>query len=155
MIRRPPRSTRTDTLFPYTTLFRSYLGGRCCGMVDHLPVAADFHLDILETSIDAVTDVAHLGRLKKLVTGGGDAHDRIIEQVIIVLFYLKFFAQSHADFTWRTQISLKRLITQYIVNSVELYHQIGRSEEHTSELQSLMRISYAVFCLKKNTKHQK
>src|SRR3546814_13512293 len=71
-----------------------YLGGRCCGMVDHLPVAADFHLDILETSIDAVTDVAHLGRLKKLVTGGGDAHDRIIEQVIIVLFYLKFFAQT-------------------------------------------------------------
>src|SRR3546814_10422683 len=114
-------------------------------MVDHLPVAADFHLDILETSIDAVTDVAHLGRLKKLVTGGGDAHDRIIEQVIIVLFYLKFFAQSHADFTWRTQISLKRLITQYIVN---------RSEEHTSELQSLMRISYAVFCLKKK-KHTK
>src|SRR3546814_1893638 len=93
-------------------------------MVDHLPVAADFHLDILETSIDAVTDVAHLGRLKKLVTGGGDAHDRIIEQVIIVLFYLKFFAQSHADFTWRTQISLKRLITQYIVNSVELYHRL-------------------------------
>src|SRR3546814_10806307 len=88
MIRRPPRSTRTDTLFPYTTLFRS------------------------------------LGRLKKLVTGGGDAHDRIIEQVIIVLFYLKFFAQSHADFTWRTQISLKRLITQYIVNSVELYHRL-------------------------------
>src|SRR3546814_3898859 len=112
MIRRPPRSTRTDTLFPYTTLFRSYLGGRCCGMVDHLPVAADFHLDILETSIDAVTDVAHLGRLKKLVTGGGDAHDRIIEQVII------------------------------------------RSEEHTSELQSLMRISYAVFCLKKKKSHQ-
>src|SRR3546814_3421017 len=71
MIRRPPRSTRTDTLFPYTTLFRSVVGG---------------HL--------------HVGR--RLADAG------------------------------RRQDAL-------------------RSEEHTSELQSLMRISYAVFCLKKKT----
>src|SRR3546814_10022414 len=74
MIRRPPRSTRTDTLFPYTTLFRS-----------HLPVPPG-----------GATGFAFLPGQRGVVSG--------------------------AD---------------------------GRSEEHTSELQSLMRISYAVFCLKK------
>src|SRR3546814_6982954 len=73
MIRRPPRSTRTDTLFPYTTLFRS-----ACGMDGEL-----------------------------------------------------FDAEKRGH---------RRLL------------RVGRSEEHTSELQSLMRISYAVFCLKKKTK---
>src|SRR3546814_7018538 len=89
MIRRPPRSTRTDTLFPYTTLFRSG--------VDH-GVAA-----LLETG------AAVLG----LALGGQVAAD--------------------APF-------------------VQFAGQRVRSEEHTSELQSLMRISYAVFCLKKKNK---
>src|SRR3546814_17900128 len=78
MIRRPPRSTRTDTLFPYTTLFRS---------------------------------------LRQ-----PDGH-----QVARLL---------HADPHRRRAVEF-----------------VGRSEEHTSELQSLMRISYAVFCLKKKTQH--
>src|SRR3546814_7364240 len=83
MIRRPPRSTRTDTLFPYTTLFRSRYGkdGRCT----HIP------------------------------TGGPIP-------------------------------SQMRVRTYPVVER--------RSEEHTSELQSLMRISYAVFCLKKKTNKQ-
>src|SRR3546814_9529790 len=81
MIRRPPRSTRTDTLFPYTTLFRSVL---CrVGLVRQV---LDEGQDVVE--LDGVVDV--------------------------------------------------------------LRHR--RSEEHTSELQSLMRISYAVFCLKKKNK---
>src|SRR3546814_12674888 len=89
MIRRPPRSTRTDTLFPYTTLFRSI-------------VAA------------VVAERGGLGRFLAAVSGrqpgeGAAAGDR-----------------------------------QWCVHAL-------RSEEHTSELQSLMRISYAVFCLKKNT----
>src|SRR3546814_3307022 len=79
MIRRPPRSTRTDTLFPYTTLFRSRISRTCCGERLH---------------------------------------------------------------RWKSRTGRWR-----------------RSEEHTSELQSLMRISYAVFCLKKkkqeHTKNQK
>src|SRR3546814_10555643 len=77
MIRRPPRSTRTDTLFPYTTLFRS----------------------------------AHRARAHEALSSAPCARHR----------------GSHAR----------------------------RSEEHTSELQSLMRISYAVFCLKKKPKHKK
>src|SRR3546814_10362621 len=91
MIRRPPRSTRTDTLFPYTTLFRSLLEPLLPAADRDQPVAA--HLKLVVQRL----------------------HRAIIERVA-------------------------RLLTH-------------RSEEHTSELQSLMRISYAVFCLKKK-KHK-
>src|SRR3546814_2995414 len=80
MIRRPPRSTRTDTLFPYTTLFRS-------GLDDQRP-------------------------------GDGDALSLPARELMNVFLPVRW-----------------------------------RSEEHTSELQSLMRISYAVFCLKTNNTH--
>src|SRR3546814_16315123 len=82
MIRRPPRSTRTDTLFPYTTLFRSLL------------ITAYAHSETANTS---------------------------------------------ASWCSRSSTHCRRCSND-------------RSEEHTSELQSLMRISYAVFCLKKKTK---
>src|SRR3546814_4276425 len=100
MIRRPPRSTRTDTLFPYTTLFRS--------LREHGPEVLDPH---------------------RLV-----ALERRVE------------VRHHAD-----QPAAAR--------SVGLQCGRGglfvRSEEHTSELQSLMRISYAVFCLKKKKLQQR
>src|SRR3546814_1738258 len=100
MIRRPPRSTRTDTLFPYTTLFRSGIGfdQRVGGKVEP---------DVVEVRIDGDMQVAD--RLRRTVLHAIAAADR------------------HAARFWK------------------------RSEEHTSELQSLMRISYAVFCLKKKT----
>src|SRR3546814_3306231 len=103
MIRRPPRSTRTDTLLPYTTLFRS-------GAVD---------------------------------TGAGDRRlrqdrhgDRYVDQVFVPL--------GRGD---------KNVLDPGYARSRLLCRRRGatRSEEHTSELQSLMRISYAVFCLKKTT----
>src|SRR3546814_12472017 len=82
MIRRPPRSTRTDTLFPYTTLFRS----------------------------------------RQELVGAGRA----------------------------VAVRAMRFGEQHEIRIAELHAVVGvRSEEHTSELQSLMRISYAVFCLKK------
>src|SRR3546814_8521681 len=96
MIRRPPRSTRTDTLFPYTTLFRSECP--CCIPNRHSP---------------------RHGTRSLLGQGSPSCVPRS---------------------GWPSlQLGLS-----------------GRSEEHTSELQSLMRISYAVFCLKKkkNTTHQ-
>src|SRR3546814_5087866 len=97
MIRRPPRSTRTDTLFPYTTLFRS-------------PV-----------------DPAHRNDLQVVF------HIvRNIRQVLDVFFR----NHHHLD---AAAMSCQQLFLQ----------AADRSEEHTSELQSLMRISYAVFCLKK------
>src|SRR3546814_9772993 len=91
MIRRPPRSTRTDTLFPYTTLFRSLVGGRLLGVGE--------------------TDHDDVGEL--------DGFGGVINFEAIVFSHFAAFAAKI------------------------------RSEEHTSELQSLMRISYAVFCLKK------
>src|SRR3546814_2158599 len=98
MIRRPPRSTRTDTLFPYTTLFRSLSG----------PVAPPNNS--AETRHARAVDVELLARA--IGVGGGDEpqHRR-----------------------------------RHIVRRGDA----ARSEEHTSELQSLMRNSYAVFCLKK------
>src|SRR3546814_6195639 len=90
MIRRPPRSTRTDTLFPYTTLFRSGHRGRCRSRAAEPRHAAQ-----------AARMRIRRGRLQV----GRDARDALGGRL--------------------------------------------RSEEHTSELQSLMRISYAVFCLQK------
>src|SRR3546814_6373988 len=97
MIRRPPRSTRTDTLFPYTTLFRSDAGA---GAPWHQPGAVQHHhasgRHLVGEGASALAEEATPGRT----------------------------------------------------------HGHERSEEHTSELQSLMRISYAVFCLKKkNIQH--
>src|SRR3546814_1233922 len=100
MIRRPPRSTRTDTRFPYTTLFRSTAPDSNRKMLGELKRYADAH-------------EAETGRFPKTLIFATNDLPHI----------------SHAD---------------------QLVELIGRSEEHTSELQSLMRISYAVFCLKKN-----
>src|SRR3546814_5031338 len=102
MIRRPPRSTRTDTLFPYTTLFRSHLGE-----FDDAP--GDQPRDLGEADLHAVRPL----------------HDEILPLIVVARL---------------VQIGVQELARH-------IHH--ARSEEHTSELQSLMRISYAVFCLKK------
>src|SRR3546814_3545938 len=97
MIRRPPRSTRTDTLFPYTTLFRS---------PPYSIFARGVEADVLPTCL---------------------RHD------------IGVIVWSPLNGGWLTG----------------KYRRGARSEEHTSELQSLMRISYAVFCLKKKTTTKK
>src|SRR3546814_2644080 len=94
MIRRPPRSTRTDTLLPYTTLFRSIVIAQAKHVIVRLPLG--------------------------------------LEQIFARALLLD---QQHAR---PEQVDESALVAL-------------RSEEHTSELQSLMRISYAVFCLKKKT----
>src|SRR3546814_7526066 len=107
MIRLPPRSTRTDTLFPYTTLFRSEAFRR------------EIHegLNVVE-NWNGANGFVFFGK------GGEIATNRIHEQEISVL-----------------ALHLLQASLVYVNTS-------DRSEEHTSELQSLMRISYAVFCLK-------
>src|SRR3546814_4988511 len=106
MIRRPPRSTRTDTLFPYTTLFRSprrpdRRSGARPGRDGGMTIAADVRY------------------------GAGE-----------VMATMKAIGLDVGDYR------------------LSIYSLFARSEEHTSELQSLMRISYAVFCLKKKKNYR-
>src|SRR3546814_1578086 len=117
MIRRPPRSTRTDTLFPYATLFRSHheqhvqFARQALRRVDRCPVDS--------ARIDVAAEL--LRRAWHAKGGWAYAHLHPCDDAGI--------ARHNALF-------------------------LGfRSEEHTSELQSLMRISYAVFCLKQKTKN--
>src|SRR3546814_4874736 len=105
MMRRPPISTRTDTLFPYTTLFRSTMS-----------------------------------------VYRGEDHEHLMLLYFKAINYLKMNKHEEALVACRrVNIRLQQLSDKY-----------HRSEEHTSELQSLMRNSYAVFCLKikKNNRHR-
>src|SRR3546814_5855853 len=129
MIRRPPRSTRTDTLFPYTTLFRAEGGGGSVGFGGGLDTAGR------QQDGQAGGDGNGSGGVHAMFPGeetppSGDA-------ATIVL----------ASSVTRRNEDYARAIIQVFGE-----HPGSRSEEHTSELQSLMRISYAVFCLKKKTK---
>src|SRR3546814_7200881 len=105
MLRRPPRSTRTDTLFPYTTLFRSL-----------------------------VADTLH--PLRRVAPG------------------------RRRRITWSAKRTARGALLGYYereshqLADIDACLLVTRSEEHTSELQSLMRISYAVFCLKKKKQNQ-
>src|SRR3546814_10269729 len=112
MIRRPPRSTRTDTLFPYTTLFRSLLYGGTI-LLTPLPELAVRSLEN-RFPVPAVAAEAVAG----IVVLGGSTDDGAV-------------AAARG---------------QPLLNGAA-----ERSEEHTSELQSLMRNSYAVFCMKTKT----
>src|SRR3546814_4120527 len=109
MIRRPPRSTRTDTLFPYTTLFRSTVGEKkpSDGDRQRLVVTENPWFSGTPLPPDSGVGVALSQSCHRGTSGAGPGY----------------------------RVPVAR-----------------RSEEHTSELQSLMRISYAVFCLKKKTK---
>src|SRR3546814_11130791 len=109
-VRPPPRSTRTDTLFPYTTLFRSELQAGVARIGDTLSGTHD------------------LDRILTVVLETAMASTRARAGAVLLL---------GAD---RTELELA------------VSEGLDRSEEHTSELQSLMRISYAVFCLKKTKK---
>src|SRR3546814_8262626 len=109
MIRRPPRSTRTYTLFPYTTLFRS--------------------------SDDAASGRGPSGRLPKLG----------LEPVLYPGTPSVLLSSNRRLFANLAPSSASSLVASPRDDA-------NRSEEHTSELQSLMRISYAVFCLKKKKK---
>src|SRR3546814_7803797 len=128
MIRRPPRSTRTDTLFPYTTLFRSIL------LPNPNAQARDYigGLNLTEAEFRLIkTDLSPESR-RFLVKQG---HDSVVVELDL------------AGLDDELAVLSGRSSTVALLDELRAAH--GRSEEHTSELQSLMRISYAVFCLKK------
>src|SRR3546814_9445147 len=114
MIRRPPRSTRTATLFPYTTLFRSVLG----------EYVGKTYFEAKRRPVYLIRDIIHSGQpaaapMRPATTA---------------------MPAEKAQVKGRKHSAKSPIATK------------DRSEEHTSELQSLMRISYAVFCLKKKKK---
>src|SRR3546814_4982127 len=110
MIPRPPRSTRTDTLFPYTTLFRSMIGWLVDGsaIINQIPLCRCSYGPYARAMVRVCKEESFHQR---------QGYDLLIQMCL-------HGTQAQKDM---------------------------RSEEHTSELQSLMRISYAVFCLKKKT----
>src|SRR3546814_2553056 len=109
MIRRPPRSTRTDTLFPYTTLFRS-------------------------TNVQESENSSNRSSGDRNLRYGFYAEKKLTTSKILLSFRQNTSFQQSENTNSR--------------------NTFDRSEEHTSELQSLMRISYAVFCLKKKKTNQ-
>src|SRR3546814_7356728 len=131
MIRRPPRSTRTDTLFPYTTLFRSHCAHESSDRSSAANKGADFRIHLF-TPAPAAEDAVVAGA----------AHHQMV--------FLPF-RQPRAQPVCRLGLAQSRNIVELAFDGQQ--GGVGdrrriRSEEHTSELQSLMRISYAVFCLK-------
>src|SRR3546814_10309620 len=115
MIRRPPRSTRTDTLFPYTTLFRS--------------------IDIIRKALSSpVRQIAQNAGHDGAVVSGNLLREN----------------DESKGFNASTDV-YENLVAAGVIDPTKVVRTAlqDRSEEHTSELQSLMRTSYAVFCLKK------
>src|SRR3546814_4242756 len=121
MIRRPPRSTRTDTLFPYTTLFRSLLRG----------TGLEYDTESRGHTAEMFgQEAANFRRTWQRLKEDSDALEGPAKKAI--------------------EFQARRLCKEFLLKELANRSLIpGRSEEHTSELQSLMRISYAVFCLKK------
>src|SRR3546814_1072776 len=118
MRRRPPRSTRTATRFPYTTLFRSaFIKLSEAGLVSVRPQRGTY---VVKISARQVYDV------------------RFVREAVEVAVVRK------------AALELPESAIRALRETVNAQRKV-RSEEHTSELQSLMRISYAVFCLKKTT----
>src|SRR3546814_9620983 len=150
MIRRPPRSTRTDTLFPYTTLFRSQgmpvtdsanVLQQINAVRQAIQVVAQGKQQIAEAQklyqdLNKLTDIPRLAAqlksdaLRELDTSQGS---------------LQGFGSGNLDVVGAGRAKADAVYRGLL----EKLGASGRSEEHMSELQSLMRISYAVFCLKK------
>src|SRR3546814_1199923 len=118
MVRRPPRTTRTDTLFPYATLFRSFS-----------------------------TDRRTTEKSKSAFVQWSDTFG--MDMPLHVAVGMRY------EETEVTSSALVPIPSELVWAGNNEFTVLFRSEEHTSELQSLMRISYAVFCLKKQTQYTK
>src|SRR3546814_3095892 len=145
MIRRPPRSTRTDTLFPYTTLFRSEV------------VLAELHEYVLHHVLGVGRAAGrHQAAAHRRENHTGVArHEAIPGRLVTGQQGVEIGVPlAHAVPTTAVHGNGKAHPTPLTQSRrPKAGDPKPRSEEHTSELQSLMRISYAVFCLKKKTDH--
>src|SRR3546814_4437265 len=130
MIRRPPRSTRTDTLFPYTTLFRSLALSSTAQILPGLKSSGRINSPFGEKvfSILLFQDLA------------------IVPMITIVAVLSRAPADPSAPPGGVLALYTVGAIVGLVLAGRFVVNPLLRSEEHTSELQSLMRISYAVFC---------
>src|SRR3546814_1756873 len=137
MIRRPPRSRRTDTLFPYTTLFRA--AGSNLGIITIVPPTSN------TGGITAAAATWNIGAEPSSTT----SRDQCQCATYISAEVTRLACVCITPLGRPVVPPVKKIV------AISSPPRIARSEEHTSELQSLMRISYAVFCLKKikNTSH--
>src|SRR3546814_1964085 len=160
MIRRPPRSTRTSTLFPYTTLFRSKSllgnalarvdsrGRRTPGIARPGQLAGNV-VDPVLAAVGAERDGHRAGRQLEQ-----RARHRGLDRLLGIDGLTLFPFEHVRDLLGRHLAAQEegvhpRQVHALLARDRQRLADAGRSEEHTSELQSLMRISYAVFCLKK------
>src|SRR3546814_1465119 len=139
MRRRQPRSTRTDTLFPYTALFRSILEGQAfpdAGFGDN-PTVVDYRN--FPSAVFSHPPIGAVGMTE------AEARDKLGS----IRVYTSDFRAMKNVLAGRNERALYKMVVNEAADPVVGLHL--RSEEHTSELQSLMRISDAVLCLKKHT----
>src|SRR3546814_1364467 len=138
MIRRPPRSTRTDTPFPYTSLLRApwnvdpTTGGEGPKRID----------DLWHASLN--------GRGKFVVASNSDKFASALIDALATIDSRSASGSNIASSSTKTDTTTLTFVAGF--TSGPWTGDLIRSEEHTSELQSLMRISYAVFCLTKKKK---
>src|SRR3546814_303017 len=212
MIRRPPRSTRTDTLFPYTTLFRSYSdyltlyeqvrahrpreilecgtgistvvlaqalrenaaeSGQTPGRVTSMEDDPDWHrlaTERLPEELRAIVEIVHSPKVDGFYKCfRGVCYERVPDRPYDFVFSDgpdrhspvngdKLFNLDLINVVRRSETPVRAVVANPYLTFYELQKVFGldkarRSEEHTSELQSLMRISYAVFCFTKKKKN--
>src|SRR3546814_9852351 len=157
MVRRPPRSTRTYTLFPYTTLFLALTPGV---LKARSPWVIERYFRDEQSALDCygwfytgdIATIYHNGfmrvtdRSKDVIKSGGEWISSIdIENILYAYPGVRLAAVVgifHPKWEERPVLIVE-------TEGTAVVDKVGRSEEHTSELQSLMRISYAVFCLHK------
>src|SRR3546814_8171121 len=149
MIRRPPRSTRTDTLFPDTTLFRSrgpYVSHdhRCQPWAPRVPAISSLQ-GVVPATTTAVTRCRRMDSRNHASASGGRYLPETY-RIMLLRCAVSGGVNARLRYDWRTPIACGWATKMGS-------HAATRSEEHTSEHQTLMRISYAVFCLQKKTKH--
>src|SRR3546814_970073 len=154
MIRRPPRSTRTDTLFPYTTLFRSR------ELFQALQPGSRLLLD--DGKIALRVEKVEPERIETLVeVGGALSNHKGVKVPAVVVPMAALTEKDRGDLAFALEHNVDWIALSFVQRPEDvaearklnggkaaLLAKIEKTEEHTSELQSLMRISYAVFCLK-------
>src|SRR3546814_8406738 len=158
---RPPRSKRTDTLFPYTTLFRSIFSGAGIG------IAATLHPSFMKAH-----NAPHIWEGDKMrgifQLSGGASMGASAAAIVAMAMASPAMAQKRSfnvpaqnaaraipEFARQAGIQIVASGVATPGHTTDAVQGSMRSEEHTSELQSLMRISYAVFCLKKKKQHMR